>query len=642
MAEYITINLMELFEEVDNGKKVIVFEDDYFRRETFKSRIKSFIDTDIIIDSLDIHGMKSCHFSMCFPKKMKANFTFEGAEITRHLQGWFIKYTAQETLLWIPKAPVSRSFDDNSRIIKQTKLPFELLSGSDKFVLDTTDMEGERVEFSLVIFTQNIQSITKEILLPVPIERRKVVRSNWFVYKGINDVWDYFINGTVYNSCHQYYDKGWQAQHTAYTVYYHLEFLYHQTKKEIYKLLNDLIAYSVMLSLPRNCRWQHGSWTDLIETHTVHQVSGIHLLMSYFEQSGSNIFLNKSYGAMDYLIEIADRLDDGELWFLHDSLETRAEDARLYYKSVATFRAFGKSIPNTLCINSHMWTLIALYRLQRFDTSGRYKDFFESGLRSLRRILQTTPCSILYAGVYWQRDLILKLYLKYSNPVTRKARKICDILLRRYILPFLKKKFPRLIMPNGYTERDLTYSSLSDVYHFINIEDMLILYSQTRSKWLRDIIKKSMRYSINSSLVRYLAGRNIQITIFLDILLLYSSLIDEKYLMYLPEYISFFQELNLPVSVDVLSNPLIANTSSPLSVDNKNLIVLAPSDNTRFDAIVINVSENEENALLKSTQENRLSGLELLDPEGNKFSSEQRFVVPGGGFIKIVKKYGQD
>lgn len=642
MTEHPVVNLVELVADLDKAGMQVVFEDEHFRREKTNLKLDSVIETDIIADCLDGPGVKCYHISMYFSEEKSLEFIFAGAEIVSHHQSRLITYAKQQKLFWIPKDPAWRFYDANGRIEGKTDLAFEVTSQPKGAGLRITGKPPGRVEFSLILFSKNIESAGNELFDFSPVELRKVGKSVWFYYETIKDVWDYFINGTVFNSRHQLEKKGWQAQTVAFTLYYYLEFLYNQTAKQIYKQLCEFIAYSVMLSLPLDNRWRHGIWTDIMETHTVHQVSGIHVLLSYYERTGRDVFLQKAKSATDYLISLAENLADEGVWFLHDSLETNMQDARLHYKRLTPSGAFGKSASNTLTLNSHIWTLTALHRMGRFHSSEKYREYSEKGLGSLKKVLQASPCSVLFSCIYWPRDLLIKLSLKTKNKVIRTLLRKYGDRLKQYVLPFLKAKLPRLVMPNGFTERDLCCTSLSNCYHILNVQDMLMLHHQRPQPWLLGTISRSVRYTVDTGLAKHLALSDSRATMFLGVLLMYSCIVDERYLRFLPEYIAYFEKLNLPLPADILSNPLVADACPSLCVNNDNVVILTPVENKNISAVLVNATGKDEKVALKSAVESNMDELEIVDSGNNRFSCRGEVVVPKGGYLKVVRKDGQD
>ncbi|MHC4721563.1 MAG: D-glucuronyl C5-epimerase family protein [Planctomycetota bacterium] len=639
MADHKEIDLLNLLMPPATRGEHLIFEDEHFKRQTLHTKLDSAIDADIIIDSLDSLKVASCHISLDFAQDRSLDFVIHNAQHTSHSRGRLITHSPSSSLLWIPKDPVSRLYDNNGRIETATEAPFEAKSDPGGVRLSVTPSPGRKVEFSVVIFTTGIEAFSKEILDCHPVELRKVVRSDWFYYEGAKDIWDYFINGVFLSTRHRVHKRAWPGQNIPFVLYHYLDFLHNRTKKQIYRLLCDLIAYAVMLSLPDNGRWRHGIWTDIVETHTVHQAAGIHLFLSHYQHTAAKIFLQKAALAADYLISIADDFSDSETWFLHDTLETNPDDAALFYNLFAS-TAFGKSTSNTLCINSHIAALTALHRLNQLDPSDKYSTYFEKGLSALKKVLQANPCDWLYSCAYRPRDLLMRLCTKTENKLVKKLNKVWTLTLIRHLLPFLKKRFPRLLMPNGFIERDLSYSALSDFYHFRNLEDILILYNLTKADWLLNIVTKSIRHTVDSRLAACVMDRDPKAILFLDTLLLYAGIINQNYIHLLPPYLAHFQKANSVLPVNILSDPFITDTSLPLRVDNDKVIVLVPAAGKKLKAILVNITQKDEKVAISLPSENAVDELEVIDSSYQKSSLSRELIVPKMGYVKIVSKDG--
>ncbi|MFC1783204.1 D-glucuronyl C5-epimerase family protein [Planctomycetota bacterium] len=641
MGESRTINLIELLTEPGKKGRVVVFEDDCFRRESIRLKLDSVIDAHIIVDSLSEFSVKCGHVSLHFSKAGSVEFVFENAQIAAHSQGHLITDGKKEWLFWIPKEPASRFYDDKGRIEKEQESAFQVTPEPGGFRLGVTVKDKSRVEFSVVLFLQNTESFIREIINLNSTELRKVTRGLWFCYQGPGDVWDYFINGSFYSTRHRYRQRVWESQNIAAALYYHLDYLYNQTAKEIYRRLVDFIAYSVMLSLPEDGRWRHGINADIMETHTVHQAAGIHLFLSYYERTGREFFLEKAKGALDYLISIADNLSETEIWFLHDSLELNLTDARWYYDPFMS-QVFGKSLSNTLCLNSHILTLTVLYRLSQYDSSGRYKLYFEKGLKPLQKVLQARPAEVLYKVVYGINDILTRNVLRSKNRWLQKIQNFYNQTLKNHILPHMKQTFPRLVMPNGFIERDLTHSTLSEFYHFLNIEVILALYNQVGQDWLLPIIEKNIKYSIDSGFYLYLTERDPRAMAFLNALLLYSGTVDDQYVHLLPGFIARYRDLYAAIPANMLSYPLVADAAGPWRVDNENVLIFAPADGKIISAIIINTGEKDEKVRIKSDFKNKLEDFEVIDSADQKFPWRREFLVPRGSYLKIARKHEQN
>ena len=305
-------------------------------------------------------------------------------------------------------------------------------------------------------------------------ERRLYRKSDWFYASRPLDIWKYLINGSVYDPRSiNGIDKRFKCQQCAFAWWNYFNFLHQTTGKKIYGLLQDEVAYSILLDLSAEGEWGHGFWSDEIETHARFHLDGIHLLISQYEKTDNPIWLEAAERGMGFIFDhLTDRFDDGSPWFLHDTLENKTKKHR--FRSTL----FGKSPGNSLCINTHVQALTVLYRLGQVAPNPTvYTDHFAKGLVALRRVLDHQPGEFLYRIFAKALAQYYRHAAPAANPKTRiknaAKRQALVIVYRR-----LKRLFPRLVFPDGFIDRDLTLSVASDHYHNTNLKDLLTLYRQ--------------------------------------------------------------------------------------------------------------------------------------------------------------------
>lgn len=551
------IDLNQFLMESSISSGDILFEDKLFRRCRLQVEPCDNTSIDILTDSV-LSSRVHHHFCSCHSKSQNGiTFIFENSKIIENSKGIFVLEDGSFGMMWFPKGPVLRVYDNQERIISSRQSYFITETQDSCVRLAIPESSDGRIEFPVLRFETDREVFLDEINNSSQIEELKVTKAGWFFYEKINDVWDYFIGGYIYKTRHKSVSRAWRCQQQANTLYNYVNYLGEKTRKTIYSVLCDIIAYSIMISLPEDGRWRQGAATDVMETHTRHQLEGIHLLLSYNEKTHQQVFLEKAQQAMDYLISLSDKLADGSVWFLHDSLESNAEDYALRYEDSFQTMAFGKSTTNTLCLNTHLWTLIALYRMNQIKPESRYRECYESGVKSLRTVLQSRRGWLLYWLVYRLWDFLVSCSLRTKRRFINKLRWKYDQILRNNILPRLKKKFPRLYMPNGFIERDLGCSVHSNGYHFINIRDLMLFYVQAPQPWLLPIIKKSVHYTIHGPLVKFISDNEPRTMKILEVINLYAEFVDKSYVSYMAEYLYFFQSIGNAFPADVLSHPQI-------------------------------------------------------------------------------------
>lgn len=566
MPEPNNINLALLMTEPCEQSGHLIYQDENLKRMDLKIKAPPSIDIEILTDFFGILGIQHQFFSVGFSARQNLHLTFPDVKTEINSQGIFLTDQTSKNMLWFPQNPVIREYDDSQRIIQETPSNFEYEHDSDRFNLIVKRNTSAGIEFPVVLFTKHVRQYFQEICSPQPVELSTVGKAFFFNYSNVNDFWNYFIRNRIFNNRHKQKQRAWQCQQLAHSLYNHLQFLENQTQKNIYTFLRDMVAYSVMLSLPDNGRWRHGVWTDIMETHARFQAEGIHLLLSQYQKTKNQIFLEKAKTATKYLLTIKDELSDGNIWYLHDSLELNEKDVTLYYKPLLRTGVWGKSISNTLCLNTHIMAMSVLYRMNNVVSDGKYNDLFTTALDSLKKILAARQGQIIFSLLYRLHDF--SLYLSRKSKITgmKKIHHEFNKVLKIYLLPALKKRFPRLNMPNGFLERDLCHSVLFEYYHLVNLKDLLILYNLAPGQWLRNIIIKSMSHTIKRKRIKYFALEDPRAIVFIDILCLYSILIDSSYSHFLADYFAYFKNLNLPLSADLLSHPLMEKVSAKIHV----------------------------------------------------------------------------
>lgn len=393
-------------------------------------------------------------------------------------------------------------------------------------------LENESFEFivlsipdeDMLSFSHIYTNIKKEYTLTGP----------WVVVMPLLDCWRFMVNGKIYE-----YREGssleasarFRSQQAALFLY-KLVSIEEDYAKDLVEIIKNEIAYSVMLDLEPDGRWVHGCWSDEMETHTRFQVDGIHLLIDHFEETKNLIFLEKALLAARYLLSLTDVLRDGAIWFLHDTLELDDQ----YNSHVLKSRAFQKSETNTLCINTHLSTLCAFIRLYSITKKEELKAVNERGINAAKMVLTAEPATNLYRLLYYFLDISFdRPYGGFKRVPNLKNALIIPLGFSISVfLPYVKKLFPRFVMPNGFTTRHLSVPHESYGYHIINLYDMLVLYQLLTlngyegHKWLWNKIDRAIKYSLEGHLMGFLIqNRNKFVPQFVEALIIYGAFNDK-------------------------------------------------------------------------------------------------------------------
>ena len=487
-----------------------------------------------IVDSHARHDARICYLRVASTEDRKPLTLSSKGVVTRSFNSvdfgslLSLNHQGTEYTLWLPCFPQQFRFDSRGRI--------EFAAGSYlsykwafvpriELKIPQGGNAGEIAVIPYIVLKDPGGVFLDELSSLSDSERRLYRKSNWFYASRPLDIWKYLINGSVYDPRSiKGIDKRFKCQQCAFAWWNYFNFLHQTTGKKIYGLLQDEVAYSILLDLSADGEWGHGFWSDEIETHARFHLDGIRLLLSQYEKTDNSKWLEAAERGMGFIFDhLMDRFDDGSPWFLHDTLENKTKRHR--FRSTL----FGKSPGNSLCINTHVQALTVLYRLgQVAPNSTVYTEHFAKGLVALRRVLDHQPGEFLYrifAKVSAQ-------YYRHAAPDANSKTRIKNAAKRQVLLIAyrrLKRLFPRLVFPEGFIDRDLTLSAASDHYHNTNMKDLLTLYQQTPDPWLCDYIKNGFRFSFD--LVRTwgldkAVLRNPYYFEFMDILHLYDRLIE--------------------------------------------------------------------------------------------------------------------
>lgn len=627
------IEMVDLFEQLTSCSEGLVYRDDKFVRRRWEVTGREGLS--VTADRLSDYGATCFYISFECAFDGRISLEFVDSRVLSRSEGLQITDVGRNRLYWLAQSGSFRSYDSHKRITESVEVLFEVHDGDGAVVLSVDARSGYRFELSVVVFDE-AESYASELAEFDSVETMKVVRGTWFVYENICDAWKHLINGVVWSLESHGDIGGWPGEHVAYVLYHYLSFLENRTGKRIYSFERDLVAYSLMLTLPSEGRWRHGICTDTMETHTVFQVCGIDVLMSHYERTSQDVFLAKAREGADYLVTVVDEMNDGGIWFLHDTLEMSVETVGLYYKPLVESEAFGKSVPNTLTLNSHVWTLILLKRFYELTGDQRYLRFFDRGMASLGVVLEARPAAFLYRIVYRIQDMIVKSLSRKHRKQVVNLRGRYESMLRGIILPAMKRRFPRLVMPNGFVERDLCYSHWSNFYNALNMKVLLILYGQTGCEQLVETISSGANYCLASGIIEYTTQYGSRPAQFIEILFMYAALIDEKMLSSVSKYLRFFREREVALQVDAYASPLVAGVDLSIRVDNENIVVLTSAYEKFFIAVLFNCADDEQEVVVDGAE-----GFDIVECSGERRECGKPIRIDGGGYVTIVRSSGE-
>ncbi len=160
-------------------------------------------------------------------------------------------------------------------------------------------------------------------------------------------------------------------------------------------------------------------------------------------------------------------------WLLHDELEHSVDKMKLGPFKWVPSTVFGKAESNMLVLNSHLDATIALDRYAQVTGDQQFSALVRSARDAAGAVLSCAAQSRCTGLLFW---LIGLTFLPASEasalPLWKRALKR---LTWKYVIPRLpdiKARFPRVVMPGGYIDRELTLRTWAHDYHAINLMDL--------------------------------------------------------------------------------------------------------------------------------------------------------------------------
>jgi hypothetical protein len=189
------------------------------------------------------------------------------------------------------------------------------------------------------------------------------------------------------------------------------------------------------------------------------------------------------------------------MWYLHDSLEENTETLKKYPFRFAASRALGKSPSNLLVLNTHLDTNIAMQRYRQVTGDAQHDALIASANATTKSILELRPAEWLYRPLFRAIGLTF-LPVEKARALSLPLRVIKRIAWKYLVpkLPQIKARFPRLVMPGGFIERDLAQYGLSVRYQPVNLMDLVRTRHLFNETTLDDLLEESFAFTQRSGI----------------------------------------------------------------------------------------------------------------------------------------------
>ena len=387
--------------------------------------------------------------------------------------GWLLKRQTDPTrTFWLPCAPRVRRLDAHARILEDEPAPIAALDLQDHTAQLTLSVPGAAV-LDCLLWDLPGALATELTQLGAPEGQGLFLWGSHTCFRRPADVYRHLVHGHVYEDRYEWpLRRKTPSENDAHALAVCLDGLGHATGKGIYNVLRRQLLLAVLDRQDADGGYRHGEWTDTRESHFRLHASAMHLMMDTLAAAPDPTVESALRRAMAYATRQRDRLSLGE-WFLHDELELSAAGMNAGPFRWIASRACGKSPTNMLVLNTHLDTLVALLRYRELTGERAYDPLIASARGAALGVLGLRPMEGLYALLFRLfAPTFLPTRLAAALPLPQRALKR---MAWRYLLPWLprlKARFPRLVMPGGYVDRDLSLGTWSHRYLTVNAMDL--------------------------------------------------------------------------------------------------------------------------------------------------------------------------
>ncbi|BBA32430.1 uncharacterized protein sS8_0464 [Methylocaldum marinum] len=402
-----------------------------------------------------------------------------------------------QPVYWLPRRPACRQLDSHGRILSE--VPVELTRwslGHDRSAGSVTIPHEFCCDFVIWRFSENPASWSEELSEIFPIEEQGYfLWGSHTRFQRLANLYDYLIHGAVYDLRWSWpFRRRCYSENEAHALYTVSAGLERASGKQLYRLIQQQLVLSLLSRSAADGGWYHGIWTEDLECHYRLHASGVHVLCAEYARMPSPELEPALKKATDFLSKTTDTVA-GESWFLHDSLERSEGEMRQGPFKWIPSRALGKSPSNMLVLNTHLDSSLAVAESARVRSDRSYEDLLSSAARIARRVIGLRTFEPFYRLLFALINLTFLPRERASSlplPLRALKRVAGEYLVPR--LPALKARRPRLVMPGGYIDRELTLRTWAVDYHGINLMDLVRYYRRFRDVDLWPVIDAGFEF----------------------------------------------------------------------------------------------------------------------------------------------------
>jgi hypothetical protein len=411
--------------------------------------------------------------------------------------GWLLcPAEAHRPTFWMPQLPIGRRYDAQGRILAEVPATLQAFrpTSTASWLILNRPCEG-KLELVVWRFSAEAPDIVDGLERLSAVETQPVFMwSSHTTFRSTADVYTYLLHGKVYENRFDFRRKRKVCSELeAYSLYVTLGGLEAATGKTFYRLLRRQILHSVIARQAAQGGWEHGEWTDMMESHYRFHDAAMLLLATAQEEQPDATVAAALERAAGVLAASPDRTDVGA-WFLHDSLESSVELMKRSGMRWFSSGILGKSPSNKLILNTHLDAIVTLDRYREVSGDARHAETVSSAVAATRAILALRPAEWLYRPLYRAIGLTLlpSARVRQLSLPARMVRRLTEDHLTRRVYR-LKRRYPRLVMPGGLIERHLSRLHFGVNYHTVNVSDLARVWRRFPSDDLDSVIEGGVR-----------------------------------------------------------------------------------------------------------------------------------------------------
>ncbi len=390
--------------------------------------------------------------------------------------GWLLQSRdADASSYWLPMATTLRRVNAHGHILEERNADLNGLEIDASGVAIGFAPVPEGWSLDAVLWKLDDPALIDELMELAPVETQGYfLLGSHTRYGQPADLYRHLVHGWVYEDRYAWpHKRRICSENDAHALHMIFSGLQRATGKRIYGLLKNQLLLSVLSRQGEDGGFRHGEWTDNMESHYRLHCSAMHLMMDALSEDDDPVVRSALAHGVAFISDKYDATGVGA-WFYHDELETSAAGMRRAPFRWWPGKALGKSPQNMLVLNTQLDTLVALERYGTLTGDAQYAPLVESGYQAARAVLSLRPMEWLYRLLFSAIDLTLLPTEQAARlPAWKRLWKRIGWQVFIPRLPRLKTRFPRLVMPGGYIDRELSLQTWAYDYLAVNLMDLV-------------------------------------------------------------------------------------------------------------------------------------------------------------------------